>query len=52
MEPYKASKLPMDYKIDKERLKLIAEANAKYGEYKSLLNTLEFDSVFFWIPCY
>ncbi len=27
-------------------LKLIAEANAKYGEYKSLLNTLEFDSRF------
>lgn len=47
MEPYKASKLPIDYKIDKEMLKLIAEANAKYGEYKSLLNTLEFDSGFF-----
>lgn len=47
MEPYKADKLPMDYKIDKEMLKLIAEANAKYGEYKSLLNTLEFDSAFF-----
>ena len=47
MEPYKASKLPIDYKIDKEMLKLIAEANAKYGEYKSLLNTLEFDSAYF-----
>ncbi len=47
MEPYKASKLPIEYKIDKEMLRLIAEANAKYGEYKSLLNTLEFDSSFF-----
>lgn len=47
MEPYKADKLPMEYKIDKEMLKLIAEANAKYGEYKSLLETLEFDSAFF-----
>lgn len=47
MEPYKASKLPVEYKIDKEMLRLIAEANAKYGEYKSLLNTLEFDSGFF-----
>jgi len=27
--------------------RLIAEANEKYGEYKSLLNTLEFDSSFF-----
>lgn len=47
MEPYKAQKLPMEYKIDKEMLKLIAEANVKYGEYKSLLNTLEFDSRYF-----
>ncbi len=47
MEPYKAKKLPIEYKIDKELLKLIAEANEKYGEYKSLLNTLEFDSSFF-----
>lgn len=47
MEPYVAKKLPIEYKIDKELLKLIAEANEKYGEYKSLLNTLEFDSSFF-----
>lgn len=47
MNPYKAQKLPVEYKIDKELLKLIAEANAKYGEYKSLLNTLEFDSGYF-----
>ena len=47
MEPYKAKKLPIEYKIDKDLLKLIAEANEKYGEYKSLLNTLEFDASFF-----
>lgn len=47
MEPYKAEKLPVEYKIDKEMLRLLAEANVKYGEYKSLLNTLEFDSRFF-----
>ena len=37
----------LEYKIDKEMLRLIAEANVKYGEYKSLLNTLEFDAGFF-----
>lgn len=47
MEPYKAKKLPIEYKIDKEMLRLTAEANAKYGEYKSLLNTLEFDAGYF-----
>lgn len=47
MEPYKAKKMPLEYKIDKEMLRLISEANAKYGEYKSLLNTLEFDAGFF-----
>lgn len=39
--------MPLEYKIDKEMLRLIAEANVKYGEYKSLLNTLEFDAGFF-----
>ena len=47
MKPFKAKLLPTDYPIDKEMLKLISEANAKYGEYKSLLNTLEFDAGFF-----
>ena len=47
MEPYNAKTMPIDYPIDKEMLKLISEANAKYGEYKSLLNTLEFDAGFF-----
>jgi len=47
MEPYKAKKLPTEYKIDKELLRLLGEANVKYGEYKSLLNSLNFDSAFF-----
>lgn len=47
MKPYKAPKMPLEYKIDKDMLKLISEANVKYGEYKSLLNTLEFDADFF-----
>lgn len=47
MEPYKAKMMSLEYSIDKELLKLIAEANVKYGEYKSLLNTLEFDARFF-----
>lgn len=47
LEPYKAKMMPLEYKIDKEMLRLISEANVKYGEYKSLLNTLEFDAEFF-----
>ena len=46
MEPYQAKTMPLEYLIDKEMLRLIAEANVKYGEYKSLLNTLEFDAGF------
>ena len=47
MEPYKAKKMPLEYKIDKEMLRLISEANVMYGEYKSMLKTLEFDAGFF-----
>ena len=47
MEPFKAKRLPIEYNIDKELLKLIGEANEKYGEYKSYLKNLEFDSKFF-----
>ena len=47
MEPYKPKKMPLEYKIDKEMLRLVSEANARYGEYKSLLQTLEFDAGFF-----
>ncbi len=47
MEPYQGKKMPLEYKIDKELLRLLAESNEKYGKYKSLLNTLEFDSKYF-----
>lgn len=47
MESYKAKNLPFEYAIDKDMLILVAKANAKYGEYKSLLETLEFDSSYF-----
>lgn len=47
MEPFKASKLPIEYNMDKELLSLISEANEKYGEYKSNLKNSKFDSKFF-----
>lgn len=46
-ERSKANKLPFEYKIDKEMLRLVSDVNVKYGEYKSLLNTLEFDASYF-----
>lgn len=47
MEPFVPKKLPIEYNLDKELLNLLSEANVKYGEYKSLLHTIEFDSRFF-----
>lgn len=47
MKPYSAAKYPIEYKLDKELLRLLADANVKYGEYKALLKTLEFDARFF-----
>ena len=47
MNPYNAKTLPFSYDIDRELLQLVSEANKKYGEYKSLLHTLKFDSSFF-----
>ncbi len=47
MEPFKADMLPISYPIDKELLSLVAEANQKYGEYKTNLKNSKFDSRFF-----
>lgn len=47
MEPIKVSKLPISYNMDKELLNLLAEANQKYGEYKSNLKNSQFDSRYF-----
>ena len=47
MKPLEVDKLPIQYTIDKELISLIAEANLKYGEYKSNLKNSQFDSRFF-----
>ena len=47
MEPIKVNKLPIDYNMDKDLLRLLAEANEKYGEYKFLIKNIEFDSKYF-----
>ena len=47
MEPIKVKQLPIEYKVDKELLNLLSEANMKYGEYKSSLKNTNFDSSFF-----
>lgn len=47
MEPYKAKLLPIEYKIDKETIKLLGQANDKYGQYKSLLKIFKFDQRYF-----
>ena len=47
MNPTKVNKLPISYNIDKELLKLVAEANEKYGEYKAKLKSSKIDSKFF-----
>lgn len=47
MEPYKAKLLPINYKLDKETIKLLGQANDKYGQYKSLLKMFKFDQKYF-----
>lgn len=47
MEPYKAKPLPIQYKLDKETIKLLGQANDKYGQYKSLLKMFKFDQKYF-----
>lgn len=47
MQPFNAKTMPLEYEMDKELLRLISEANTKYGEYKAMLDTLEFDASYF-----
>ena len=47
MKPFEPEKLPITYPIDKELLSLLAEANEKFGEYKTALKNLEFDPKLF-----
>ena len=47
MEPYKAKLLPIQYRLDRETIKLLGQANDKYGQYKSLLKMFKFDQRYF-----
>lgn len=47
MQPYKVKELPTRYKIDKDLMILLGEASEKYGQYKGILNTLEFEAELF-----
>ena len=43
MEPYKAKKMPLDFKFSNDLIKMLSEAEEVYGEYKGYLKTMEFD---------
>ena len=47
MTPFSADLYPVNYKMDKDLLRLLSQANAKYTEYKIKIQTLEFDSKYF-----
>ncbi|WP_296054731.1 Fic family protein [uncultured Holdemanella sp.] len=47
MTPFSAELYPVNYKMDKDLLRLLSQANAKYTEYKIKLQTLDFDSKYF-----
>ena len=46
MEPFKAQKLPHEYNLSTELLKLLCEAKESYGEYKGFLKSMPFDYKF------
>lgn len=47
MTPFNADLYPVNYKMDKDLLRLLSQANSKYTEYKIKLRTLDFDSKYF-----
>ena len=47
MTPFSANLYPVNYKMDKDLLRLLSQANTKYTEYKIKLQTLDFDSKYF-----
>ena len=47
MKPFHANLYPVNYKMDKDLLRLLSQANAKYTEYKVKLQSLDFDSKYF-----
>lgn len=47
MTPFHANLYLVNYKMDKDLLRLLSQANAKYTEYKVKLQSLDFDSNIF-----
>lgn len=47
MNPYIAKNLPIDYCLDKDTIKVLGQANERYGQYKSLLKLFRFDQKYF-----
>ena len=47
MEIVKLNELPINYNMDKELLRLLADANEIYGEYKSKLKNSKINSKLF-----
>lgn len=47
MEPYKAQLFPIEYKISRDIVKLLGEANDKYGQFKTLLKLFKFNQKYF-----
>ena len=47
MKSFHANLYPVNYKMDKDLLRLLSQANAKYTEYKVKLQSLDFDSKYF-----
>ena len=47
MEIVKLNELPINYNMDKELLRLLADANELYGEYKSKLKNSKINSKLF-----
>lgn len=43
MTPFSADLYPVNYKMDKDLLRLLSQTNSKYTEYKIKLQTLDFD---------
>ena len=48
MTPFSADLYQVNYKMDKDLLRLLSQANSKYTEYKVKLQTLDFDSKYFF----
>ena len=47
MEPYKAKKLPYDFKLDNDLMKLLFQTTEVYGEFKGFLKNMSFDYKFY-----